>query len=208
MSLSHATRSRAHAADVRQREQFSVAFQLLDLLTGAAALERGYNVLAFDGPAQGPRCSSTTCGCGPTGRSSSAPCSTPRSTTPLEYLDTLREFTLRDRAERINCPTWVCNAENDDIGASAPELVAHLQCEHEFVQFKASDGAGDHCEAGARVLYHATSFDWLDAILQPRATHPARDQFDRSAGSATVMVVPTLSVESTTIVPPLWETMP
>ena len=99
MSLSHATRSRAHAADVRQREQFSVVFQLLDvpaqrlripfeggtlpgwffpaaaddrlratviltggydgpceelfLLTGAAALERGYNVLAFDGPGQG-----------------------------------------------------------------------------------------------------------------------------------------------------------
>ena len=36
----------------------------------------------------------------------------------------VREFTLSGRAERITCPTRVCNAEAGDIGASAPELVA------------------------------------------------------------------------------------
>lgn len=74
------------------------------------------------------------------------------ASTPLECLDALREFTLRDRAERITCPTRVCNAEHDDIGASAPQLVADLRCRHAFVQFKAADGAGDHCEAGSRAL--------------------------------------------------------
>ena len=313
MALSPATWTRAHAADARQREHFSQAFELLDvpaqrlhipfeggtlpgwffpaadddrrratviltggydgpceelfLLTGAAALERGYNVLAFDGPGQGaalfehelrmrpdweivvaavldvavehpavdpdrvaliglslgahlapraasaePRLAALIADCGAydlheaflsrlpgplaaglrddrrwarrtTAAVASRLAAKPTAgwalrrgmlvhgaATPLEYLDALREFTLRDRAERITCPTWVCNAENDDIGASAPELVADLRCRHAFVQFKAADGAGDHCEAGARALYHATSFDWLDAILQPRAS--------------------------------------
>jgi alpha-beta hydrolase superfamily lysophospholipase len=86
--------------------------------------------------------------------------------TPLDYLDALRDYTLAGRAERIACPTWVCNAEHDDIGASAPELVARLRCPHAFVTFRAADGAGDHCEAGARELYHAASFGWLDGVLQ------------------------------------------
>ena len=85
--------------------------------------------------------------------------------TPLEYLDALRDYTLRGRAELIACPTWICNASNDDIGASAPELVARLRCPHTFVTFTAADGAGDHCEAGARSAYHAASFGWLDGAL-------------------------------------------
>ena len=86
---------------------------------------------------------------------------------PLDFVESLREYTLAGRAEHIACPTWVCNAEGDDIGASAPQLVAALRCEKQFVRFTAAEGAGDHCEAGARLLYHARSFGWLDALLQP-----------------------------------------
>jgi pimeloyl-ACP methyl ester carboxylesterase len=87
--------------------------------------------------------------------------------TPLAYLDCLREFTLHGYAERITCPTWVCNADGDEIGASAPQLVNALSCPKVFVQFTTADGAGDHCEQGARTLYHARSFGWLDHLLQP-----------------------------------------
>ena len=90
--------------------------------------------------------------------------------TPLAYLDSLREFTLRGHAERINCPTWVCKAEEDEISASAPELVNALRCPKKFVQFTTAEGAGDHCEQGARALYHARSFAWLDDLLQPQLT--------------------------------------
>jgi len=86
---------------------------------------------------------------------------------PLAYLDSLRDFTLRGRAERITCPTWVCNAEEDDIGASAPQLVNALTSPKTFVRFTSADGAGDHCEQGARALYHARSFGWLDHLLHP-----------------------------------------
>ncbi len=86
---------------------------------------------------------------------------------PLAYLDILAPYSLADHAAKISCPTWVCNAEDDDIGSSAPELVAALTCPHEFVQFRTADGAGDHCEQAARALYHARSFGWLDQQLQP-----------------------------------------
>jgi hypothetical protein len=89
-----------------------------------------------------------------------------RSTTP--YLDALRDDTLAGRAEQIASPTWICHAGNDDIGASAPELAAYLRVPHELPELEAADGAGDHREAGARGVYHAASFGWLDALLEPR----------------------------------------
>jgi hypothetical protein len=73
---------------------------------------------------------------------------------------------MEGRAAGITCPVFVCNAEGDDISASAPQLAAALTGEKELVTFTARDGAGDHCEAGARTLYHARSFGWLDRVLQ------------------------------------------
>ena len=86
---------------------------------------------------------------------------------PLAYLDSLAPYSLAEHAGRISCPAWVCNAEDDDIGASAPQLVAALKSPVEFVTFRRADGAGDHCEQAARTLYHAKAFGWLDALLKP-----------------------------------------
>jgi pimeloyl-ACP methyl ester carboxylesterase len=88
---------------------------------------------------------------------------------PIEYLLALRDYSLKGRAESISCPTFVCHAEGDDISASAPQLVAALTATpgNEFVRFTAADGAGDHCEAAARTLFHARAFAWLDRI-RPR----------------------------------------
>ena len=85
--------------------------------------------------------------------------------TPLEYILMTQDYSLRGRAGRISCPTFVCNAENDPIGATAPELVAALTVPHEFVTFTAADGAGDHCESGARLLYDARMYTWLAGVL-------------------------------------------
>ncbi len=86
---------------------------------------------------------------------------------PLAYLEALREYTLKDKAKAITCPMFVCNAESDDISTSAPRLVEASTVETEYVLFTAAEGAGDHCEAGARTLYHARSFGWLDRVLRP-----------------------------------------
>jgi hypothetical protein len=86
---------------------------------------------------------------------------------PLDYLLALRDYSLVGRAEWISCPTFVCNAEGDDISSSAPRLFDALMVEKEFVAFGAAEGAGDHCEVGARLLYHARSFGWLDRVMGP-----------------------------------------
>jgi alpha-beta hydrolase superfamily lysophospholipase len=85
---------------------------------------------------------------------------------PFEYLLALREYSLKGLAARITCPVLVCDAEGDDISASAPRLVEELTCEKQYLHFTVAEGAGDHCEAGARTLYHARSFGWLDSLLR------------------------------------------
>jgi pimeloyl-ACP methyl ester carboxylesterase len=93
-------------------------------------------------------------------------------TDPLAYVDSLGDYRMAGYAERITCPTWVANAEGDDIGASAPELVEALTCPKQYVSFTAAEGAGDHCESGARALYHARSFGWLDNLFHPHSSNP------------------------------------
>jgi len=86
---------------------------------------------------------------------------------PLEYILALREYSLRGRAGLITCPTLVCSAENDDISASAPQLLAELRCPKKHLIFADAEGAGDHCEVGARTLFHSRMFAWLDPLLRP-----------------------------------------
>ena len=73
------------------------------------------------------------------------------------------------RAEKIRCRPFVCNAEGDDISTSAPRLFAELPGDKQYRLFTAAEGAGDHCEAAARTLYHEVSFGWLDSVLHPTA---------------------------------------
>ena len=91
--------------------------------------------------------------------------------TAMDYFRIAKEFTLKGFAEKITCPTLITHAEGDDIGASAPELFDALTCEKEIILFTAEEGAAQHCETGARQLYHARTFAWLDSHLHPRALH-------------------------------------
>ena len=88
----------------------------------------------------------------------------------LAYIRLTTDYSSVDRAQRIRCPTLVCSAENDDIGATAPALFEALACEKAFMAFKASEGAGEHCEAGARSLFNQRAFDWLDALFCGRSS--------------------------------------
>lgn len=86
----------------------------------------------------------------------------------MEFFRVAKQFTLKGFAEQITCPTLVVHAEGDDIGASAPQLYDALTvAEKELILFTADEGADQHCETGARQLYHARAFSWLDALLTP-----------------------------------------
>jgi alpha-beta hydrolase superfamily lysophospholipase len=100
-------------------------------------------------------------------------------TDPIDLINATRDYSLAGRAENIICPTFVCNAEGDDISASAPELFAALTCDKEFVTFTAAEGAGDHCEGAARSIYHARSFGWLDRVLSQRSSSSLPTQTPR-----------------------------
>jgi pimeloyl-ACP methyl ester carboxylesterase len=84
---------------------------------------------------------------------------------PLAYIRLTRDYSLEGRVERIRCPTLICSAENDEIGVTARKLFDRLTCEKTFISFAAIEGAGDHCEVGARSVFNQRAFDWLDSVL-------------------------------------------
>jgi hypothetical protein len=84
---------------------------------------------------------------------------------PLAYFRASADYTLEGLAGRIACPTLICSAENDEIGATAGKLYDGLRCEKTMMRFTAAEGAGEHCEIGARTLFNQRMFDWLDAVL-------------------------------------------
>jgi pimeloyl-ACP methyl ester carboxylesterase len=78
----------------------------------------------------------------------------------------LARYTLSDVAAQISCPTLLTQAEGDPIGAGAPTLFDALTVERKaLVEFTSAEGAGGHCEATARRLFHQRVYDWLDETL-------------------------------------------
>jgi predicted alpha/beta-fold hydrolase len=85
--------------------------------------------------------------------------------TLFDLLHIYTQYSLVDVAQQITCPTLVCQAESDPVAALAPQLYEALTCPKRFVLFTNEEGAGEHCEAGARSLFDQRAFDWLDAIF-------------------------------------------
>jgi hypothetical protein len=69
----------------------------------------------------------------------------------------------------ITCPTLIATAEDDDLCKDMPAFFDQLSCPKQLIQFSAAEGAGDHCESGARVLFHQRVFDWLASLNTSQA---------------------------------------
>lgn len=82
-----------------------------------------------------------------------------------EYLRSAEQFTMAGRAGLIRCPTLLTMAENDTLGAAAPQFYEALQCPRTLLKFAASEGAGEHCEMKNRSLINRRSLDWLDEVF-------------------------------------------
>ena len=75
---------------------------------------------------------------------------------------------------RTHWPTWrkifsvqrLC-VRRKMIGDAAAARICTtlLQCPKEYVLFAASEGAGEHCEVGAREVLFQKMFGWLDPIM-------------------------------------------
>jgi pimeloyl-ACP methyl ester carboxylesterase len=84
--------------------------------------------------------------------------------TPRAFLASYLDYSLGDGvAERIACPTLICEAEEDIFFAGQPEEVYnHLTCPKTLLRFSGDEGAGAHCHSGAQRLAFARILDWLD----------------------------------------------
>jgi pimeloyl-ACP methyl ester carboxylesterase len=84
---------------------------------------------------------------------------------PMDYVRLTQDYSLDGCVQRIRCPTLVCSAEGDAIGVTASRLFDQLTCEKARLRFLDSEGAGGHCESGARSLFNERMFEWLDRVL-------------------------------------------
>ncbi|MFY9934244.1 MAG: alpha/beta fold hydrolase [Streptosporangiaceae bacterium] len=102
---------------------------------------------------------------------------------PLAYFRMAPQYSLQGIEHLIQCPTFVCSAEDDDLSTDAQKLYDALACDKKYVRFQSADGAGQHCESGARTLFHSCAFDWLGEVLRPgdspKPVMPARSQAGR-----------------------------
>ncbi len=77
-----------------------------------------------------------------------------------EWLRLLATYSLERFAHQITCPTLVTEGEGD-FASQSSKLFDALTCEKEFREFKASEGAGGHCEGLGQMLWQDAVFSWL-----------------------------------------------
>ena len=85
--------------------------------------------------------------------------------TPMDYFRMAPAYTLKEREQLIQCPTFVCATEGDDLSVNGRVLADKLTCPEEYVLFTADDDVSGHCEMSARSLLHRRVYDWLDGVL-------------------------------------------
>jgi len=87
-------------------------------------------------------------------------------TDPLEFFRLAPQYTLKGREQLIQCPTFVCGTEGDDLSALAKTFADRLVCPKEFVLFGPADDVSGHCEMTGRAVFHRRVYDWLDTVLE------------------------------------------
>src|SRR6266571_7278917 len=86
--------------------------------------------------------------------------------TPFELIIKSKDYTIKDIAQNIKCPTLVLDAEKDDSFPGQPKKVFEaLSCPKKYILFTAEEGAEEHCQCGAAALSNQRIFDWLDETL-------------------------------------------
>jgi hypothetical protein len=87
---------------------------------------------------------------------------------PCEAFRAVRDYHLRDVAERIECPALITDPDDEQFWPGQPQQLRDaLRAPATLVRFTAEEGANWHCEPMALGLRDQRVFDWLDAVLGP-----------------------------------------
>ena len=85
---------------------------------------------------------------------------------PLDFIQKNKDYTLKDVAGNIKCPTLVLEAQMDDDFPGGPKKIYDaLACSKKYVLFTKEEGAEDHCQVAALSLSNQRIFDWLDDVI-------------------------------------------
>jgi pimeloyl-ACP methyl ester carboxylesterase len=88
---------------------------------------------------------------------------------PFELIMNSKNYTIKDIAQNIECPTLVLEAEKDDSFPGQPKKVFDsLKCPKKYILFTSEEGAEEHCQCGAPALSNQRIFDWLDETFAKR----------------------------------------
>lgn len=83
-------------------------------------------------------------------------------TNPCEWIRSLKRYTLSDHVKDIHCPVLVCYAAAEDKAPGQAQLFAQALGDNaQLLPFTTDEGAGDHCEAAAALLFVQRVGDWL-----------------------------------------------
>ncbi len=82
---------------------------------------------------------------------------------PSELVNKIKQFTLKDVAHRVSCPTLIMDgAEDHFLPNHGKRLYDRLTCTKDYLLFSPQDGAEEHCQVGALALCHEQLFTWLN----------------------------------------------
>lgn len=84
---------------------------------------------------------------------------------PAEFVIANLDYTIKGLADRITAPSLILEAENDVRSGDAKPLYDAIVAPKKYVLFTNAEGAGEHDEAGAALLWAQVVFDWLDETL-------------------------------------------
>lgn len=87
---------------------------------------------------------------------------------PYDFLEYTKPFTLENITERIQMPTWVANAGNDQFYQGQPPVVAAALPHATLKNF--TGAAGYHVQAGANEQLNREMFAWLEDTLDVSGT--------------------------------------
>lgn len=89
---------------------------------------------------------------------------------PGELVLKLTECTLSGLTPKIECPTLICDSEQDKqkLGAMTRDIFDDLRCKKQYILFTNADGAGTHCQMGAMLFGHQVKYGWLDDTFRTR----------------------------------------
>lgn len=85
-----------------------------------------------------------------------------------EIPETLKKYTLKGIADKIDCPLLILVGEADHFVSpeQVDEFANELKCSKTIRVFTREEGAEEHCQEGNHALFHQVMFDWLDDTLK------------------------------------------